>query len=183
MPAEKNSRGGMDFNPFSKNQFGSFASQFACDTIYSIDGDIASPSFILDFGKLSLPEDKRDAISIRKMMQKNDSFLCFRHGWKQVGQIISFGYCSDERWDNMLFYDKKSELFYGGKWNYPDLELGRIYAPPGYTDDSFVFLVQSLSIIEDAENYPNKRSKEYLDLASSLDIEDNPVIVFWKVVE
>ena len=34
-----------------------------------------------------------------------------------------------------------------------------------------------------AEKYPDKRSKKYLELASSLELEDNPVIVFWKVTD
>ena len=184
LPSNGYERSGFGFHPFSENFIGSFFAQFANDTIYNIDSEIAHPSYVLDFGKRSLPADKRDIQSVIKMMNGKEQFLCLSHSWKQVGQIVSFVYCSEERLDNLLYYDLKTDLFYGGRWNYPEMELGRIYGPnQGSTEDSFVFLVQAISIIEDADKYQNKRSGKYLKLASSLDVEDNPVIVFWKVAE
>ncbi len=81
----------------------------------------------------------------------------------------------------MVFGDLTTNKFYGGSWDFPDLELGRIYLPMGTTNDSYLFIVDAVNIIEEAENNPERCSAELLEVARNLDPEDNPVIISWRV--
>lgn len=153
----------------------------ASDTIFSLSGSKAEPAYILDYGKLGLKQDQIRTFSMIKLQHTKKRFMTLWKNWKQVDSIISFMYYTNDRIDNILFHDMNTNKFYGDSWDYPDFELGRIYAPMGTTDDSYVFIIQAVKIIEEAEQHPERCSKELLEVAKTLDEEDNPVLMFWRV--
>ena len=153
----------------------------ACDTIYSINNDKSEPAYVLDFGKSGLTDEQKKTFAMMDMRAYGKPAMTLWMGWQQAGDMVSFLYQTDKRTDNLLFYDLERKKFYGGKWDYPDFELGRIYYPGGTTSDSYLFLIQALTIIEEAEQHPGRCSNELKAVAKTLKEDDNPVLMMWRV--
>ncbi len=166
---------------FHYSPSGPVMSVTVCDTVYDVSGDEAEPKYILDWGKFSLTEEQKKTFMMMDIRGYGKRAMTLWRGWHEAGDMISFLYHTDERWDNLLFYDQEKKKFYGGKWDYPDFELGRIYYPSGTTDDSYVFVIQALTIIEEAEEHSERCSEALKKVAKGLKEDDNPVIMTWKV--
>lgn len=165
---------------FANSPNGAIWAPGAGDTIFSIRDEVPKPAYILDFGKLSLSEDQKKTFDPFGLQRSKKPFMALEEHFQQAGNIISFLYANEER-HFMLFCDLSTNKFYGGSWDFPDLELGRIYLPNGTTKDSYLFIVDAVTIIEEAENHPERCSAEMMEMARNLDPEDNPVIISWRV--
>jgi hypothetical protein len=173
---------GRSFNisVFTNTPNGAVWAPSAGDTIFSIHDEVARPAYILDFGKLSLSEDQKKTFDRYGLQRSKKPWMALEEYFQQAGNVISFLYATEER-HYMVFGDLTTNKFYGGSWDFPDLELGRIYLPMGTTNDSYLFIVDAVNIIEEAENNPERCSAELLEVARNLDPEDNPVIISWRV--